>query len=168
MTEQGPHAHDFRRRSRAFPLPGGVATRMAVSPSGDDVSVGDRSTNTTVYSAEYHIIWCPTYRRRVLAGPVEARLKEIIAKVGAEASREVIEVEVMPDHVHLLVEVPPAVALAELVQKQKGRSSRLLRAEFAHLRRVPALSSPSWFVSTLGGAPLEVVRRYVEHQKRVA
>jgi len=132
------------------------------------VSVGDRSTNTTVYSATYHIIWCPKYRRRVLAGLVEARLKEIIAEVGAEASGEVIEVEVMPDHVHLLVEVPPAVAPAELVQKQKGRSSRMLRAEFAHLRRVPALSSPSWFVSPVGAAPLEVVRRYVENQKRVA
>jgi len=168
MTEQGPHAHDFRRGSRAFPLPGGVATRMAASPSGDDVSVGGRSTNTTVYSAKYHIIWCPKYRRRVLAEPLEARLKEIIAEVGAEAGGEVIEVEVMPDHVHLLVEVPPVIALAELVQSLKGRSSRRLRAEFAPLRRLPSLWSPSWFVSTVGAAPLEVVRRYVENQKRVA
>jgi len=75
---------------------------------------------------------------------------------------------VMSDHVHLLVEVPPVVALSKLVRKLKSRSSRVLRAEFAHLRRVPALSSPSWFVSTLCGAPLEVVRRYVENQKRVA
>jgi len=149
-------------------LPGGVATRMVVSPSGDDVSVGDRATNPTVYSATNHIIWCPTYRRRVLAGPVEARLKEIIAEVGAEASREVIEVEVMPDHVHLLVEAPLTVALAELVQKLKSRSSPMLRAEFAPLRRLPSLWSPSWFVSTVGATPLEVVRRYVENQKLVA
>jgi len=149
-------------------LPGSYATRMVVSPSGDDVSAGDRPTNTTVYSAKYHIIWCPKYRRRVLAGLVEARLKEIIAKVGAEAGGEVIEVEVMPDHVHLLVEVPPVVAPAELVQKLKSRSSRVLRAEFAPRRRLPSLWSPSWFVSTVGAAPLEVVRRYVENQKRVA
>jgi len=168
MTKQGPQAHDFSRGSRAFPLPGGVAARMAVSPSCDDVSVGDRSTNTTVYSAKYHIIWCPTYRRRVLAGLVEVRLKEIIAEVGAEAGGEVIEVEVMPDHVHLLVEVPPVIALPKLVQKLKGRSSRMLRAEFVPRRRLPSLWSPSWFVSTVGGAPLEVVRRYVENQKRVA
>jgi len=128
--------------------------------------MGYRSTNKTVYSAKYHIIWCPKYRRRVLAGPVEARLKEIVAEVVAEAGGEVIEVEVMPDHVHLLVEVPPAVA--QLVQKLKGCSSRMVRAEFAHLRRLPALWSPSWFVSTVGGAPLEVVRRYVENQKQAA
>jgi len=168
MTEQGPQAHDFGRGSRAFPLPGGVATRMVVSPSCDDVSVGYRSTNKTVYSAKYHIIWCPKYRRRVLAGRVEVRLSEIIFEVVAEAGGEVIEVEVMLDHVHLLVEVPPAVALSKLVQKLKGCSSRMLRAEFAHLRRLPALWSPSWFISTVGGAPLEVVRRCVENQKRAA
>jgi len=154
-------------------LPGGVATRMVVSPPCGDVSVGCRSTNKTVYSAGYHIIWCPEYRRRVVAGRVEARVKVIVFEVVAEAGGEVIEVEVievevMPDHVHLLVEVPLGVALPELVQKLKGRSSRMLRAEFAHLRRLPALWSPSWFVSTLGGAPLEVVRRYVENQKRAA
>jgi putative transposase len=130
--------------------------------------MGYRSANKTVYSAKYHIIWCPKYRRRPLAGPVEARLKEIIAEVVAEAGGEVIEVEVMPDHVHLLVEVPPAVALPKLVQKLKGCSSRLLRAEFAALRRLAVLWSPPWFVSTVGGAPLEVVRRYVENQKQVA
>ena len=149
-------------------MPGGVATRMVVSPSCDDVFVGYRSTNKTVYSAKYHIIWCPKYRHSVLAGRVEVRLKEIIFEVIDEAGGEVIEVEVMPDHVHLLVEVPPVVALSKLVQKLKGRSSRLLRAEFPPLRRLPALWSPSWFVSTVGGAPLEVVRRYVEGQKRAS
>ena len=123
---------------QAFALSGGVAARMVVSPSCDDVVVGYRSTNKTVYSAVYHIFWCPSYRRRVLAGRVEARLKEIIAEVIVGAGGEVIEVEVMPDHVHLLVEVPPAVALARLVEKQKGCSSRMLRAEFPPLRRLPA------------------------------
>jgi putative transposase len=124
-----------------------------------------RSSNKTVYSAKYHIIWCPKYRRRVLVGQVEMRLKEIIAEVVAELSGNVIEVEVMPDHVHLLVEFPPAVALSKALQLLKGRSSRLLRAEFPRLGRLPSLWSPSWFVSTVGGAPLEVVRRYVENQK---
>jgi len=62
-------------------------------------------------------------------GPVE-----ILFEVVAEAGGEVLVVEVMPDHVHLLVEVPPVVALPKLVQKLKGRSSRMLRAEFAYLR----------------------------------
>jgi putative transposase len=89
----------------------------------------------------------------------------------------------MPDHVHLLMEVPPTVALSPLIQKLKGRSSRRLRlgippfgGEFPHLRRGAGLWSPPpqearaggppwWFVSTVGGAPLEIVRRYVENQK---
>jgi len=130
--------------------------------------VGYRSTNKTVYSAKYHIIWCPKYRRHVLSGRVEDRLKQIIAQVVDEAGGQVIEVEVMPDHVHLLAEVPPTVPLSKLLQTLKGRSSRQLRAEFPVLRRGAALWSPSWFVSTVGGAPLEVVRRYVENQKRAA
>lgn len=130
--------------------------------------MGYRSTNKTVYSANYHIIWCPKYRRRLLTGRVETRLDQIVAQVVDEAGGRVIEVEVMPDHVHLLVEVPPTVALSKLVQSLKGRSSRVLRSEFPALRRARALWSPSWFVSTVGGARLEVVRRFVENQKRAA
>ena len=126
------------------------------------------STNKTVYSAKYHLIWCPKYRRRVLVGGVDARLKAIIAEVGAEVGAEVIEIEVMPDHVHLLAELPPTVPLSELVRLLKGRSSRLLRMEFPRLRHLPVLWRRSWFVSTVGGAPLEVVRRYVENHKAVA
>jgi putative transposase len=109
----------------------------------------------------------------VIGGRVEARLKQIINEVVAEAGGlgvppagggviEVVGVPPlageMPDHVHLLMEVPPTVALSPLIQKLKGRSSRRLRAEFPHLRRLPALWSPSWNARTVGGAPLEVVR----------
>ncbi len=127
-----------------------------------------RSSNKTVYSAKYHLIWCPKYRRRVLVDQVEARLVEIIDEVCAEHGAEVIELETMPDHVHLLVEVPPAVPMSKFIGTLKGRSSRLLRQEFPHLRRLPSLWTPSWFMSTVGGAPLEVVRRYVENQKLAA
>ncbi|MGH7748237.1 MAG: IS200/IS605 family transposase [Candidatus Dormibacteria bacterium] len=133
--------------------------------------VGYRSTNKTVYSAKYHDT-APQgqqkYRRRVLVGRVESRLKEIIGEVVAELGASIIEGEVMADHVHVLVEIPPTVALSRFVGLVKGRSSRFLRAEFAYLRRMPVLWSPSWFVSTVGGAPLEVVRRYVENQKAAA
>jgi putative transposase len=124
--------------------------------------VASRSTYKTLYSAEYRIIWCPKYPPRVPGGLVEAPLKQIIA--GVVAGGVVIEVEGMPDHVQLLVEVRPAVALSKL----KGVSSRALRAEAPALRRGGAVSSPSWFVSTVGGAPLEVVRRYVENHKAAA
>jgi putative transposase len=107
----------------------------------------------------------PEYRRRVLVGGVDVRLKAIIADVASQVGAEVLEVEVMPDHVHLLAEVPPTLPLSEFMRLVKGRSSRLLRMEFPRLRRLPVLWSPSWFVSTVGGASLAVMRRYVENQK---
>jgi putative transposase len=140
---------------------------VSVTAGWETETVVYRSSNKTVYSAKYHVIWCPRYRRRVLVGPVEDRLREIIAQVVLEVGGEVIEVEVMPDQVHLVVEVPPAVALSKLVEMLEGRSSRVLRGEFPHLMR-PVLWSPSWFVSTVGGASLEVVGRNVENQKRAA
>jgi len=127
-----------------------------------------RSSNKTVFSAKYHVIWCPKYRRGVLRNRVEERLKEIVQQIVDEFAGVVIELEVMPDHVHLLVEIPPAVTLSRVLQLLKGRTSRVLRSEFPHLRRLPSLWSPSWFVSTVGGAPLDVVRRYVENQKLAA
>ncbi|MBI1844120.1 MAG: IS200/IS605 family transposase [Actinobacteria bacterium] len=127
--------------------------------------MGYRSTNKTVYAAKYHIIWCPKYRRRVLVGAVEDRLNQLIVEVTGEPGATVLELEVMPDHVHLLVEIPPTIALSRLVGLVKGRSSRVLRQEFPALRRLPALWTRSWFV---GGAPLDVVRRYVENQKTAA
>jgi putative transposase len=125
-------------------------------------------TNKTVSSANDHLIWCPKYRRWVLVGGVDARLQAIIAEVVAEVGVEVIEIEVMPDHVQLLAKLRLTVPLSEFVQLLKGRSSRLLRMEFPRLRHLPVLWSPSWLVSTVGGAPLEVVRRCVGNQKAVA
>ena len=124
-----------------------------------------KSTNKTVFSAMYHVIFCPEYRRRVLRDGVDVCLEEIIADVCDEVRVEVIEIGVMPDHVHLLVEIPPTVPLSRFVQLVKGRSSRVLREEFPHLGRLRSLWTRSWFVSTVGGAPLDVVKRYVENQK---
>lgn len=74
----------------------------------------------------------------------------------------------MPDHVHLLVDVDPQFGVHRLVKLIKGRSSRLLRQEFRHCRtRLPTLWSNSYFVSTVGGAPLAIVKRYIEAQKGV-
>jgi REP-associated tyrosine transposase len=127
-----------------------------------------KSNNNVVYSCKYHVVWCPKYRRPVLVSGVDARLKEIIQDVCTESRAEILELEVMPEHVHLLVEVDPQYGIHRLVRALKGRSSRLLRQEFAWLKsRLPTLWTNSYFVSTVGGAPLEVVKQYIENQKRV-
>ena len=124
-----------------------------------------RSSSNVVYSSKYHLVWCPKYRRRVLVGQVETRLVQIVRQVCVEHRVQILGIETMPDHLHLLVEVDPSFGVSRLVRLIKGRSSRVLRQEFPHLRRLPTLGTNSWFCSTVGGAPLEVVRRYVENQK---
>ena len=127
-----------------------------------------KSNNNVVYSCKYHVVWCPKYRRPVLVDGVDASLKKIIQDVCTESRAELLKLEVMPDHVHLLVEVDPQYGIHRLVRQIKGRSSRLLRQEYPWLRsRLPTLWTNSYFVSTVGGAPLEVIKQYIENQKRV-
>jgi putative transposase len=104
----------------------------------------------------------------VLVNGVDDRLKEIIQSVCTESAAEILALAVMPEHVHLLVEVDPQYGIHRLVRAIKGRSSRLLRQEYPWLKsRLPTLWTHSYFVSTVGGAPLEVVKQYIENQKRV-
>ena len=127
-----------------------------------------KSNNHIVYACQYHVVWCPKYRRRVLVEGVDDRLKAIVNAVCTEFDVEMIELEVMPDHVHLRVEVDPQFGIHRLVKSIKGRSSRLLRAEFPRLKsRLPTLWTNSYFVSTVGGAPLEGIQQYIEQQKLV-
>jgi putative transposase len=127
-----------------------------------------KSNNNVVYSCKYDVVWCPKYRRAVLVNGVDVRLKEIIQNVCTASHAEILELEVMPEHVHLLVEVAPQYGIHRLVRAIKGRSSRQLRQEYAWLRsRLPTLWTNAYFVSTVGGTPLEVVKQYIENQKRV-
>ncbi|MDR1540752.1 MAG: IS200/IS605 family transposase, partial [Clostridiales bacterium] len=119
-----------------------------------------------VYSCKYHVVWCPKYRRKVLVGEIETRLKELIQEACAEIRAEIIEMELMPDHVRLLVEVDPQFGMHRAVKLIKGRTSHYLRREFPSLTtRLPTLWTNSYFVSTAGGAPLAVIKQYIENQK---
>ena len=83
-----------------------------------------KRNHNIVYSCKYHVVWCPKYRRPALVDGVDVRLKEIILQTAAELRAEIIELEVMPDHVHLLCEVDPQFGINGLVRRLKGRSSR--------------------------------------------
>jgi len=121
-----------------------------------------------VYSCQYHVVWCPKYRRRVRIDGVDVRLKTILREVATERRAEVIEMEVRPDQVHLLVSVDLQFGIHRLVRWMKGRSSRLLRQEFPWLRsRLPTLWTNSYFVATVGGAPLAIIKQYIENPRRV-
>ena len=124
------------------------------------------NNNNVVYRCAYHVVWCPKYRRPVIEGAVDERLKQIIREVCAERECNLIELETMPDHVHLLVECDPQYGIHRLVKQIKGRSSRVLRQEFDSLRsRLPTLWTNSYFVATVGGAPLGIIKQYVANQR---
>lgn len=127
-----------------------------------------KSNNNVVYSCKYHVVWCPKYRRKVLVNGVDERLKELILEIGKEYRFDIIEMEIMPDHVHLLMEVDPQFGIHKAIKQIKGRTSRILRQEFDWLcSRLPTLWTNSYFVSTVGGAPLSVIKQYIENQKNV-
>ena len=125
-----------------------------------------RSNNNVVYICRYHVVFCPKYRRKVLTPPIDARLKVILAEQIERWGQELIEMEVLPDHVHLLVGCDPQFGVHRLVKLLKGHSSHALRAEFPALkRRLPSLWTNAYFVATVGGVTLETLKRYVESQK---
>jgi putative transposase len=121
-----------------------------------------------VYSCQYHVIFCPKYRRKVLLGDIEKRLKELILEKQEEYGYEVLDLEVMPDHVHLVLDADPMIGIITIVSKIKGYTSKQLREEFPLLKkRMPTLWTHSRFISTVGAVTLEDVMKYIEEQKHV-
>jgi len=103
----------------------------------------------------------------VLVGAISERLEELIRIRCREKNVEIIEMEIMPDHVHMLLEVDPQYGINSAVRSIKGFTSYTLRKEFKELTtRLPTLWTNSYFVSTVGGAPLNAIKQYIENQKR--
>ena len=127
-----------------------------------------KSNNNVVYACSYHVIFCPKYRRSVLIDGVDERLKVIAYEEAKKMDVTIREIEIMPDHVHILMDVDPQLGVHTAIKRIKGVSSRLLREEFPWLKsRIPALWTNSYFVATTGGATLEAVKAYIENQKGV-
>jgi len=132
-----------------------------------EFNVKYKSNKNIIYSCKYHVIFCPKYRRKVLINGVDIELKTIIENVCMKNKTELFEIEIMPDHVHLLVEVDPQFGIHRIIKRIKGYSSRILRKKFKWLcSRLPTLWT-SYFVSTVGGAPIAVLKQYIERQKDV-
>ena len=126
------------------------------------------SNRNVVYSCKYHVVWCPKYRRPILINGIDSRLKELIMDTCKRLHVDVIEMEIMPDHVHLLLEVDPQFGINNAVKQMKGYTSKTLREEYPHLKmKMPSLWTNSYFVSTVGEAPLSVIKQYIENQKNV-
>src|SRR6202049_1541127 len=127
-----------------------------------------KTKNTIIYNCHYHVVFCPKYRRKVLVNGVDERLKTILMETLEKWGQELVELEVMPDHVHILVGCDPQFGIHKLVRLIKGASARMLRQEFPVLKRkLPCLWTGSYYCGTTGGVTIEVVKKYVESQKGV-
>ena len=119
-----------------------------------------------VCSLKYHVVWCPKYRRPVLEGAVADRLKALLAEKAAELGLTIHALEVMPDHVHLLIESDPTRCVAEIVNRLKGYTSHVLRGEFPSLRsRLPTLWSRSYYAGSVGHVSAATVERYIAERE---
>lgn len=124
-----------------------------------------RHKNTSVTAISYHFVFIPRRRRKVLVGDVEQRLKELIYELADNIEAKVIALEVMPDHVHLFLNAPPDIAPDQIMFRIKGASSRYLRAEFPHLKKMPSMWTRSYFCSTAGNVSSQTIERYIQEQK---
>ena len=124
--------------------------------------------HSIVYSCQHHVIFCPKYRRPVLEEAVAKRLKEMILEKQGEYGYAVMSMEIMPEHVHLLLDVDPRVGVNNVVAKIKGYTSHELREEYPWLKkRLPTLWTRSKFISSVGAVTLDTVQRYIADQRGV-
>jgi putative transposase len=119
-----------------------------------------------VFSCQYHVIFCPKYRRKILRDGIDTRLKEVLKDTADRHGFRIIEMEVMADHVHLLIDCNPRYGIMQCIKDLKRESASILLREFPSIRRrIPCMWTRSCFISSVGAVSLETVKRYIENQK---
>lgn len=121
-----------------------------------------------VYNCKYHVIFCPKYRRKILKDGLDVRLKEMFLDIAERHQFIISDMEVMPDHVHLLIDCNPRYGVMQCVKDLKRETASTLPKEFPWLKsRLPNLWTRSAFIASVGSVSLEVVKKYIENQKNV-
>ena len=123
-----------------------------------------KHSRNKVFLINYHLIWCPKRRKKILVGEIKTRLEQIINEVAKEKNIEILALEVMPDHLHLFVSSHPNILVHNLIKAFKGRSSNILRKEYPELLKLPSLWTHSYFISTAGNVSSETIKKYIEAQ----
>mgnify|MGYP000011737095 CR=1 FL=1 len=127
-----------------------------------------RTGRHCIFKLHAHLVFVTKYRSKVLEGYMYPTLQMLFEKVCGDFEAELIEFNGEDDHVHLLVHYPPKISIAKLVNSLKGVSSRKLKVhhpEVANRYYKGALWSPSYFAASCGGAPLDIIKQYVEQQR---
>ena len=124
-----------------------------------------RHESNAVSLLNYHFVFIPKRRKKVLVGAIAERLQQIICELVVENRWKIIAMEIMPNHVHLFLNVKPTDDPSSIMRKIKWRASHHLRKEFPELLKIPTLWTPSYFVSTAGNICTEPVKKYIEQQR---
>lgn len=123
---------------------------------------------TAVYNVNYHFVWCVKYRRKVLVGEIDLRLKEVLLEIAKAKGFDIKSIEVMPDHVHVFASAHPKMAPGYLYKMLKGISGRRLFIEFPEIKSKlwkGRLWNPATYTETVGHVSEETILRYIEDQK---
>jgi len=124
------------------------------------------TSKTCVFNIGYHLIWCPKFRRAVLENGVDIRLKELIYKKAKENNYEIVEMDILPDHVHIFLKCDPTESPHRIVQQLKGYTSRIIRQEYPKLKtRLPSLWTRSYYCESVGHISKDTVIKYIQDQK---
>jgi putative transposase len=126
-----------------------------------------KQTHHATYNINYHLVWTPKYRRKILVGRVAERLHALVPEITEQLGGDVLELVIQPDHIHLFASFPPTLSVAQIMHRIKGATSHQLREEFPELRsRLPAVWTRSYYVGTAGHVSAETIKRYIEEQRR--
>ena len=129
--------------------------------------MGYRKTSHSVYDLKYHLVWITKYRKPVLRGEKGQRIRDLIRQTCVQLDVQIMSGAVQPDHVHLLVSVPPNVSVSELMQRIKGRSSRKIMEEYNEMRRQfwgRHFWARGYFAASSGNVTDEMIKQYIEQQ----
>ncbi len=129
--------------------------------------VYEQQANTpAAYNINYHFVWVPKFRRKILVDRLAVRLEELLRCKTLELDGEVLNLTIMPDHVHLFCSFPPTIAPYQIMHRLKGYTAHMLRREFPELNsRLPNLWTRSYYVGTAGSVSAATIRRYIDEQK---
>jgi putative transposase len=124
-----------------------------------------KNTRHATYMINYHMVWIPKYRRKILVNEIAGKTEEILHFIAKERGWDILALEVMPDHVHLFVSAPPKFSPADIVKVFKGWSARCLLKEFPGLGQKTGrgtLWAPSYYIGTAGTVSSETIKKYIE------
>ena len=120
------------------------------------------------YLCRYHVVFCPKYRRKILTSPLDEFVKKTFLEIANAHQFKILEMEIMPDHVHLLIECNPRFGIMSCIARLKAESTSKMRTfEPSLSTRLPTIWTRAAFIATVGSVSLETVKKYTESQKNV-